>query len=248
MKILDAALTYLEKYNFSVIPTKPDKKPYTKWEEYQKRKPTAEELKELWTKYPNANVGIVTGPISNVVVIDIDGPEGKEAIQDFIPESLITPIVQTPREGQHLYFMNPDIKLCNNSRLIPGCDLRATGGYIIAPPSVSDTGKPYKWIIPLSATPLAPLPKVYLDFIIGQARQSNSFINNNLHSLYKGWRQNDDNMFVEGRRDNDFYHIANQLAKSGTPTMKYGKSLLFLQKIASRLFLKRTSKLKFHQL
>ena len=44
---LQAATAYLEKYNFSVIPVGPDKKPLISWKDYQKRKPTRDELKEL---------------------------------------------------------------------------------------------------------------------------------------------------------------------------------------------------------
>ena len=62
-----AALLYRDK-GFSVIPVKGNKKPYIPWTEFQERKATVEEIEQWWKKWPGANVGIVTGKISGVVV------------------------------------------------------------------------------------------------------------------------------------------------------------------------------------
>lgn len=214
---LESALKYKE-LGLSVIPVGRDKKPFIKWEVYQKEKASKEQIAEWWQKWPDANIGLVTGAISNLAVIDIDTDEGKEAILDYIPESLITPTVETPRGGQHLYFRCPDDKLNNNARLIPGCDLRANGGYIVAPPSVNGTGKQYKWIVDLK-TSIASLPDAYLKHIL----------NNNIYSS----KENVTvfvTLFQQGRRNEDLFHIGNQLARTRTPENEIRQVLLILGK------------------
>src|SRR4030042_291630 len=130
-----AALDYREKLNLSVIPANKDKKPLIKWEEFQTRKPTTEEIEAWWKKLPGANVAIVTGTISgNLGVIDQDTPEGKEIIEELLPENFITPTVRTPRKGTHYLCQIPaGLTLSNNSKIVPGCDFRGEGGYILAP-------------------------------------------------------------------------------------------------------------------
>jgi putative DNA primase/helicase len=63
MSMLDEALRY-SKMNLSVIPVGKDKRPLFSWKEYQDRLATEDEIKTWWTKYPEANIGIVTGKIS----------------------------------------------------------------------------------------------------------------------------------------------------------------------------------------
>jgi hypothetical protein len=114
--ILKTALEYAEKYGYSVIPVKRDnKKPYIPWIEFQERQPTADEIREWWQKWPSANIGIITGQISGICVVDIDEPKGFEEIKKFIPDGLSIPTCKTPGGGQHLYFEIPEESLSNNS-------------------------------------------------------------------------------------------------------------------------------------
>ena len=72
MNCIDYALKYYEQ-GFSVIPIIPgQKKPMIKWQPYQNERATPEQIKQWWTETPNANVGIVTGKISDLFVIDLD--------------------------------------------------------------------------------------------------------------------------------------------------------------------------------
>ena len=66
---LQAALDYAGR-GYSVIPVRGDKKPFISWTEHQKRRATAEDIQEWAAKYPGASVGIVTGEISGILVID----------------------------------------------------------------------------------------------------------------------------------------------------------------------------------
>ena len=68
---LEAALKYAS-IGFSVIPTSQDKIPPIKWKKYEQQRADEKTIREWWKKYPNANVGIVTGAISGIVVVDVE--------------------------------------------------------------------------------------------------------------------------------------------------------------------------------
>lgn len=207
---------YYDRLGFSVIPIRPgDKKPMIPWLEYQTRRPTQEELVK-WFSRP-CNIGIVTGKISNLAVIDIDTDEGKQEIMKYIPDSLVTPTVHTPRGGQHLYFQMPDIEIRNNARVIQGCDFRGEGGYVVAPPSMNGNGTPYKWVITHKDSARATMPLTYI----------NSIIDNN--SMYREVteEQKTANLqkpsllhpvtfsLIKGNRDESLFYAANALIKGG---------------------------------
>lgn len=108
------------------------------------------QIRDWWTRWPNANIGIATGKASGLIVVDVDikgdinGSASFTALlnaHDALPGTLQ---VQTPSGGWHLYFTLPDgLELKNSvSKLGPGLDVRAEGGYVVAPPSVIN-GKPY---------------------------------------------------------------------------------------------------------
>lgn len=67
---------YYSNLNVSFIPLN-GKIPIFKWEEYQNRRPTPEEIQEWKHIHPDSGIGIITGPISSLLVLDIDGDAGK---------------------------------------------------------------------------------------------------------------------------------------------------------------------------
>lgn len=131
---LEAALQYLSE-GMSVIPLKPnDKKPLLpSWSELQVNRLSVAEAEAVWKDQPDANVGIVTGQISGLSVLDIDGRPGAMAIHKAnisLPE---TRVVRTPN-GLHYYFQfTEDLK--QSAGIIDHVDIRSTGGYVVAPPS-----------------------------------------------------------------------------------------------------------------
>jgi len=155
MNNLQAALHYREK-GFSVIPIKPDKKPFIKWEPYQTTKATPEEIKQWFTKWPEAMIGIVTGEISGVFVVDCDNEDAYQKIQELLPDNFVSCIVKSPR-GYHIYlFYSASQTIGNATGIMPGVDIRGEGGYIIAPPSVNAEGKAYSWLPGVSVDEVAP--------------------------------------------------------------------------------------------
>ena len=113
------------------------------------------EIAQDWKQWPDANVGIACGPVSGLLVIDIDGPshgvDGFASWGAIINEHGDTPEtveVDTPSGGRHLYFRwTPDCEgIINSASMIgPGIDVRAEGGMVIAPPSVKPSGGRYSW-------------------------------------------------------------------------------------------------------
>lgn len=103
---------------------------------------TDEHLIKTWfdSKEP-VNVGIATG-LSNLAVLDIDtGADGLKEAMEIIPNLNQTFYVKTSR-GFHFYFNKPNgVKL--PPKIKEGFDLKADGGYIVAPPSVHRTGQIY---------------------------------------------------------------------------------------------------------
>ncbi len=154
--LIEYAMDYHER-GFSLIPIRlMDKRPLGEWAEFQKRRPTESEIYE-WFKDGNANIGIVTGKISNLSVIDLDSNEAIEYFSnnDF-PES---PVVKTQR-GFHIYYLyNSGIRTSvkiNNMKI----DLRSDGGYVVAPPSVNSMAIRYQWVegYCLNDLPIADFP------------------------------------------------------------------------------------------
>jgi hypothetical protein len=152
--VLNQALRYL-KMGLSVIPLRQrGKEPLIPWTEFQTRRMTEEEAKRHFA-VPNVNIGIVTGKISGIVVIDLDGPEGLESAKKL---NIHTSVQSITGNGKHLWFRVPlNAPLIQNSvKTHPGLDIRGEGGYIVAPPSVHESGKRYRWINAL--TDSASLP------------------------------------------------------------------------------------------
>ena len=205
----EAALRYLQEYKFSIIPVGLDKKPLIKWQGFQKEYPSSEQVKEWWDKWPDAGIGIVTGKLSDLAVIDIDEEQGYDEIKKLLPGDTIFPIVQSPSGGHHYYFRMPKKELRLNVRTVPGCDLRAEGGYIIAPPTINTKGK-YRWQKSIQSTPIPQLPDSYIDFV---CRQGVVTLSSNVVTS----RQVSSSLFTDGRRDNDLFHVANCLVKGGMP-------------------------------
>lgn len=141
--VYKAALEYVRN-GISVIPIKPGTKEpaVAGWKEYQHRRPTSEELK-AWFADGRNNIAVVTGPISGLAVIDVDGPDGDSCLSSL---GVGTSFVSLSGKGRHLYFRYPENGLKNSVRKLPGIDTRGEGGYVIAPPSVHPNGKPYRWL------------------------------------------------------------------------------------------------------
>ena len=141
------------------------KRPLVAWLDLQSRRATLEEADAWLRRWPHANMGIVTGPVSGLVVLDIDAGHGG-AVSLAQLESEHEPLPHTIESvtgggGRHLYFAHPGEMVANRVGLRQGIDLRGDGGCVVAPPSVHANGRRYAWATGHAPdeAPLAPLPR-----------------------------------------------------------------------------------------
>ncbi len=137
-----------------------------------------------WRKWPEANVGLATGPASGLLVIDIDPDKGgSESFAEVfdthgdIPETVE---VQTGGGGRHIYLAYPaGVRVANSSGKIgPGIDVRGDGGYVVAPPSLHRSGGQYGFVdgpaagqLPPDRSP-CPAPDWLLSLLVDRVRPS----------------------------------------------------------------------------
>lgn len=140
-QILEQALFLAEKVGWSIIPVGKNKKPLIRWEKYQTEKATKEQLTKWLGEYPTANIAVVTGKISNIIVIDID-PRHGATDEDF--KDIQTVRSKTGGGGWHIYFQYEE-GLQTKSKIKDGIDIRSDGGYAILPPSIHESGSLYQW-------------------------------------------------------------------------------------------------------
>lgn len=140
---LEAAIEYA-RGGYSVIPIAWNgkmKKPVVRWEEWQNRRADETQIRAWWKSFPQAGVGIVTGEVSNLVVMDVD-PKHGGTDEGFPPTDRV---VATGGGGQHHYYEY--VIGARNRTGDNGVDVRAEGGYVVAPPSRHESGNAYEWDI-----------------------------------------------------------------------------------------------------
>lgn len=140
------AAEYVDR-GYAVIPLI-GKRPAIAWSAYQTRRPTLAEIRDWFAgaRGDGRNIGIVTGPISDLVVVDCDSPEAVAWWRERFSETPL--VVTTGRGGAHLYYRLDDGDAVRNRTRVLGrnIDIRGQGGYAVAPPSVHPaTGVPYRW-------------------------------------------------------------------------------------------------------
>ena len=122
---LEQALAFIE-LGWAVFPVVPNaKRPLTP-NGFKDATKSVFAVKRWWEKYPDANIGIATGMVSHLAVVDIDvknGAKGRESIEKI---KGITPtlMVKTPSGGWHLYYLLEE-PLKSRNGLLPGVDLKA---------------------------------------------------------------------------------------------------------------------------
>lgn len=154
-------------------------------------------INQWWTMWPDANVGIVAGEASGLVILDVDSRYGGD---DSLEELMDTygPLPQTAEAltgggGRHILFRHPGTSIRNSAgRLGPGLDIRADGGYVVAPPSLHASGKNYIWEV--SGHPdemeLAEMPEWLLELLTESKRSDRSAITEIGDVIAEGQRNN----------------------------------------------------------
>jgi Bifunctional DNA primase/polymerase, N-terminal len=149
----------LVNHGLVLLPVDAHKKPMTKWQEYQTERPTVNTYRRWEERFRNANPAVITGKISNVVVLDIDDPSfAADMFKGDWPE---TPISKTPR-GFHIWFRHPGYHIPNSANRSLGVDFRGDGGYVVVPPAISLDGY-YQWVQSIEDYDFDPLPEWVID-------------------------------------------------------------------------------------
>lgn len=125
------------------------------------------QIKNWWTQWPQANIGIATGEASGLTVVDADAGKGKAGVINLtqlcsdkggVPATLTS---DTGGGGLHLYFTYCKELQTGTDVLAKSVDVRNDGGYVIAPPSNHYTGSVYKWRA--NTNTLLPVPAYMLE-------------------------------------------------------------------------------------
>lgn len=181
-----------------------------------------EKIKEWWTSYPNANIGIPTGFQTKLLVLDIDIKSGGELSLEYLQEDykiilkdkyepLPAPLtVITGSGGRHFYFNYPsDLKTISSSasEIAYGLDIRANGGYVVAPPSQHSSGNFYRWFG--VNTPIKDAPNWLIYEIIKSENRKPTLTNSSkINELADGEK------ILEGKRNTYLFRQASGLVNN----------------------------------
>jgi hypothetical protein len=144
------------------------------WRQYQTRHATEAELRQWFlVEFKYYNVGIVHGQHANTVAIDQDGDAGAATIR-LLERELgalsVTPTILTGGGGiQYIYAWPIGFDyIATKSGLRPGLDVRATGGFSVAPPSIHVSTRRYEWDCDahIDEVPIADLPPPWVELLV----------------------------------------------------------------------------------
>jgi hypothetical protein len=137
------ALMYAEEFRFAVFPCKRRGTQPTTAHGCLDASKDPQAIRKWWQSSPSSNIGIATGAASGVIVLDVDEKTGGRRTLATLEEEHVANLKRQSCElaaaGLHIYFRDPGGLRNSVGRLGPGLDIRADGGYVIAPPSVHQT-------------------------------------------------------------------------------------------------------------
>lgn len=185
------------------------KAPLVSWKNYQTCFATEAEVTEWWTRWPQANIAVVTGVLSGVVVVDLeyDGLAEAEKLGLYSGMTAIT------GKGRHLFFRHPgEGRICNAAAMkddlgkkIRGFDMRGDGGFLLLPPSRHVTGRRYTWasVHPASSDLLPVFPS---EFFASHVKKNDA-----PKAKPAGWIAEALGGLSDGNRNNVFAQVAGKL-------------------------------------
>lgn len=182
-------------------------------------------IEQWWSMFPDANVCIRTGMPAGIIVMDVDAGEGWASIERLEAEhgaTAATPTVATGGGGGHVFYKHPGGSIPNSrGRIAPGIDLRADGGYVVAPPSRHASGEPYRWVDGFSPddVPLAEAPAWLFTFDTGR-RESPSL--------------KEDELITEGGRNDRLMRIGSAFRRYGLSESEIAAALHVINRTRCR--------------
>lgn len=173
---------------WSILPVKPDeKRPYmANWLQYTRTRATKDMVNNWFVSLSGAGVGVVTGRISNMVVLDIESwcPVPVDELLKKYPTQMIA---RSGGGGYHLFYQYPQNvgKVSNRVGIFEGADLRADGGFLVLPPTMHQSGRRYEWV---KRGPLGAFPMGLLDLQSRPTAQGEGWITEALRGVSEGGR------------------------------------------------------------
>ena len=187
MTVSEQAAEYVDS-GWSVLPVRPEeKRPYmTNWLQYTKTRAPKAMVEAWFNNLSGAGVGVVTGKISNMVVLDVehDCPFPIEELLKKYPTQMIA---KSGGGGYHLFYQYPTNipRVSNRVRIFDGADLRADGGFIVLPPTMHPSGNRYEWV---KRGPLGAFPVALLELQAQTKVQGEGWITEALRGVSEGGR------------------------------------------------------------
>ncbi len=176
-------------------------------------------IRAWWERWPNANIGLAMGGPSGLVALDVDPAHGgEESLAQLLAEVGPLPATMTSLTGgggRHLFF-RPQCRLANSvGTLGAGLDVKSDGGYVVAPPSMHRSGRPYAWLAGHGPgeVDIAPAP----DWLGTGARGQGAGVNRQ-SSIVNGAQRSalsTQHCIPEGERNTTLFGLAARLRRGG---------------------------------
>jgi|GEM_PF-4000628 len=220
--MLEEAIAY-SKLEWSVVPLVRNFKFPPKgitWKDRQTTRATESEIRKWWEENPDCNIGIVTGAISNMDVLDFDSREDLERFEATVCEIPET-IKQTTgrKDGLHACFEHHGggMGIVTDAKYGGMVDVRTDGGIFVVAPSVHKSGKQYQWVninpLEMGLDDLLPMPKEIVEFLVEcKAKQKEKADKLDPDAILMG------DGIPDGLRNKDLYRYACRLRSKGMTT------------------------------
>ncbi len=155
-ELIRSAIEYL-KFGFSVVPLN-FKKPLVPWKDFQSQRLSEDEVRRWPSRFGDklTGVGIVTGAISGGLGV-LDFERGAKVDSFELPKTIE---VDTGGGGKHFYYRLPrGVSIGNHIKFETLSDFKGEGGYVVAPPSLHESGMSYRWVNSPGEVALTELPE-----------------------------------------------------------------------------------------
>jgi hypothetical protein len=150
--VFRAALKYA-KQGLPVFPCRPNKRPFTK-NGFLDASIDPDKVRNWWIHWPNAMIGMPTGKLSGVSVVDVGKDPLPTELDQFVKANARGCAKQrTMSGGYHQLYKHVDGVPSvghDSSRGEPDIDIRGEGGYVILAPSIGKNGQ-YRWVRNMSS-------------------------------------------------------------------------------------------------
>ncbi len=208
-----AALRYA-RLGFAIFPITAEKKSPPLIKNWPTQATTdQQQIKAWWNRWPYANIGIATGQISKLLVLDIDSSkDGFRSLANLITENGELPVTAKQRTGSGVHYLFKCEKPIGNSvsKIGLGIDTRGNRGYIVAAPSVHPNGSNYEWSIEPNTLANAP------DWLLSLLHSEGS----------KPAQPSSDTKIIKGQRNDTLFRRGCALLKKGKKAKDIGAELI----------------------